>query len=126
MTLNKLTSRLLLSALSASILAGCASMAPQYQQPAAPVPAQFAGADASAPATATAALTSLDWRSVFVDERLRQVIALALQNNRDLRVAVLNIEKSTRQLPHRSSRSVPGGDCGRQPDHQRQWQYGQP
>ena len=35
-----------------------------------------------------------DWQQLFVDERLRQVIALALNNNRDLRVAMLNIEKA--------------------------------
>lgn len=35
-----------------------------------------------------------DWQQLFVDERLRQVIVLALNNNRDLRVAMLNIEKA--------------------------------
>ncbi|KPC54405.1 efflux transporter outer membrane subunit [Amantichitinum ursilacus] len=94
MTLNTFSSRLALGLLGASMLAGCASMAPQYQQPASPVPAQFNGTDASAPATATPSVASLDWRSVFLDDRLRQVIALALHNNRDLRVAVLNIEKA--------------------------------
>ncbi|KAF1044020.1 MAG: Outer membrane protein OprM [Xylophilus sp.] len=73
-------------------LAGCASMAPPYEQPAAPVPAQFRDAVPGTPDAAPVA--DLDWREVFVDERLRQVIALALRNNRDLRVAVLNIEKA--------------------------------
>lgn len=44
--------------------------------------------------TADGTVTMPDWKQMFVDERLQQVIALALQNNRDLRVAMLNIEKA--------------------------------
>ena len=48
---------------------------------------------ASAGAPADDTMTAMpDWQQLFVDERLRQVIALALDNNRDLRVAMLNIE----------------------------------
>lgn len=50
---------------------------------------------ASAGAPADDTMTAMpDWQQLFVDERLRQVIALALDNNRDLRVAMLNIEKA--------------------------------
>ena len=50
---------------------------------------------ASAGAPANDTMTAMpDWQQLFVDERLRQVIALALNNNRDLRVAMLNIEKA--------------------------------
>ena len=50
---------------------------------------------ASAGAPADDTMTAMpDWQQLFVDERLRQVIALALNNNRDLRVAMLNIEKA--------------------------------
>src|SRR3546814_9663324 len=41
-----------------------------------------------------APVASLAWQQVFIDPKLQQVIALALNNNRDLRVAVLNIEKA--------------------------------
>ncbi|GGP28137.1 efflux transporter outer membrane subunit [Silvimonas amylolytica] len=100
--------RLLLSVICASILAGCASMAPQYTQPASPVPAQFPTATAvSEPATS---LTSMDWHDVFLDERLRKVIALALENNRDLRVAVLNIEKARAQYQIQRANSLPSID----------------
>ncbi|HCH0556874.1 TPA: multidrug transporter, partial [Pseudomonas aeruginosa] len=64
-------------------LAGC-TLAPTYQRPAAPVPADLAAADAApaaGPAVDTLALP--DWQQVFLDPRLRQTIALALQNNRD-------------------------------------------
>ena len=36
----------------------------------------------------------IDWRQVFVDPRQQRLIDLALQNNRDLRVAALNIEQA--------------------------------
>ncbi|MDD3529232.1 MAG: multidrug transporter, partial [Gallionellaceae bacterium] len=82
--------RILAAALAAS-LAGACSLTPDYQRPAAPVPESFPPAAAAA-ATAPAA-DALAWRDYFADPRLRQVIDLALANNRDLRVAALNIEK---------------------------------
>jgi len=82
----------------AGVLAGCASMAPNYARPDAPVPAAFAD---SGTGTGTggdiADVATLDWRQVFLDPRLQQVIAQALDNNRDLRVAVLNIDKARAQ-----------------------------
>ena len=79
-----------LSALSlaVAVLSGC-SFIPTYERPAAPVPASFPGQ--AADATAGAALPA--WDTVVADARLRELIGLALQNNRDLRVAVLNMEQ---------------------------------
>jgi len=85
------------AALCATLLAGCVSMAPDYQRPQAPVPAGFRDAPATGAASDTSAVADLPWRQVFVDARLQQVIALALDNNRDLRVALLNIEKARAQ-----------------------------
>jgi multidrug efflux system outer membrane protein len=79
-----------LAPLAASLLlAGCMSLAPNYERPAAPVAPAFSEASAT---TGTKAAAEIDWHNFFVDERLKRLIALALQNNRDLRVAVLNIE----------------------------------
>ncbi|TBU88475.1 efflux transporter outer membrane subunit [Phytopseudomonas dryadis] len=101
--------RLALAVLCAAALAGCASMAPSYVQPAAPVPAQFRDAP---PAAADAMpVAELDWRQVFLDERLRQVIAQALQSNRDLRVALLNIEKARAQYRIQSADLLPSVDA---------------
>ena len=79
----------------AGVLAGCASMAPSYARPDAPVPATFA--DSGTGSGDAADVATLDWRQVFLDPRLQQVIAQALDNNRDLRVAVLNIDKARAQ-----------------------------
>jgi outer membrane protein, multidrug efflux system len=78
-------------------LAGCTTMAPKYSQPAAPVPAAWPGGPAyrdGAGAPAAKAVADIPWQEFFVDGQLRKVIALALENNRDLRVAALNIERS--------------------------------
>ncbi|MBX3622908.1 MAG: efflux transporter outer membrane subunit [Rhizobacter sp.] len=83
-----MTERLLAIA-AALALAGCASLAPTYERPAAPVPAAFSGQGGPAGATAAA---DIEWQRFFADERLKRLIDIALANNRDLRVAVLNIE----------------------------------
>ncbi|MBI5100451.1 MAG: efflux transporter outer membrane subunit [Nitrospirae bacterium] len=67
-------------------LSGCASMAPDYNRPDAPVPADTAASD-------------IKWQDFFINEQLRKLIALALDNNRDLRIAALGIERS-RELYH--------------------------
>jgi len=84
-----------LTTLAASLVA-CGSLAPDYQRPAAPVPAQFPlVADAVAAKTAAA---DLPWQTFFADARLQQLIRIALDNNRDLRVALLNVEQAKTQV----------------------------
>jgi multidrug efflux system outer membrane protein len=71
------------------LLAGC-TLAPDYQRPELPVPATW-----STGATAVAKTPApLPWQTFYLDPGLRQVIALALENNRDLRIAALKIEKT--------------------------------
>jgi outer membrane protein, multidrug efflux system len=77
---------------AATLLAACASMAPPYERPPLAVADQFPTA---APATASGpAAADIDWRQVFTDARQQRLIELALQNNRDLRVAALNVEQA--------------------------------
>jgi multidrug efflux system outer membrane protein len=77
-------------------LAGCSTMAPKYTQPALPVPASWPSGPAykDAQKGAEKPMADIAWQEFFVDPQLRKLIALALENNRDLRVAVLNIERS--------------------------------
>ncbi|QYF92066.1 efflux transporter outer membrane subunit [Massilia sp. PAMC28688] len=84
-------------------LAGCMSLAPTYQRPAAPVAATFPLADS----TSNQAAANLDWQSFFADQRLRQLIGLALTNNRDLRVAIANIEQARAQFQVRRADILP-------------------
>jgi outer membrane protein, multidrug efflux system len=88
-------------ALAAALLAACANLAPEYQRPAAPVAAAWpSGTAAQASGTSAAELA---WTDFFVDARLRSAIDAALANNRDLRVAALQIEQA--RAVHRIQRA---------------------
>ncbi len=91
-------------------LAGCANLAPTYERPAAPVAAQFPAAAASAPIATPAA--DLDWQAFFTDERQKRLIAMALANNRDLRIAALNIEATRAQAAVRDADRWPTLNAG--------------
>ena len=77
-------------------LGGC-TMVPKYTRPEAPVPAAWPSGPAykEPPSTQEAPVTAeLQWRQFFTDERLQKIIDTALKNNRDLRVAALNVERA--------------------------------
>jgi len=126
----------LLAVSAAALLASGCSMIPAYQRPAAPVSSSFpsyasvAPATASAtaapatPATAASATTapsatplaavanaapaaSVAWQDFFADAKLKRLIELALVNNRDLRVAVLNIEQARAQYQIKRADQLP-------------------
>ncbi|MDP1968925.1 MAG: efflux transporter outer membrane subunit [Burkholderiaceae bacterium] len=92
----------LLAAVLAATLGGCA-LTPTYQRPEAPVAAAYPGA----PAAAGPLAADIDWQTFFSDARLRRVIDLALRNNRDLRIALLNIEQARAQYDIRRSDQLP-------------------
>jgi multidrug efflux system outer membrane protein len=80
----------------AIVAAGC-TMAPKYTRPKAPVPAEWPNGTAYAEArsaTNAPAVSQLRWQEFFSDEKLQRVIGTALTNNRDLRIAALNVERS--------------------------------
>jgi NodT family efflux transporter outer membrane factor (OMF) lipoprotein len=81
----------------ACCLAACNTMAPRYERPASPVAAAFPAAAASG-ATTGVAPAAQPWQAFFQDARLARLIAAALANNRDLRVAVLDIEVARAQV----------------------------
>lgn len=97
--LQKLTPLLPLTL--ALTLAGCMSLAPKYERPAAPVAPSFpevARASGTAlPVATLEAPANLAWQRFFADARVRQLIELSLANNRDLRVAILKIEQARAQ-----------------------------
>ncbi|MDO9323140.1 MAG: AdeC/AdeK/OprM family multidrug efflux complex outer membrane factor [Pseudomonas sp.] len=83
---------LLSLALAALTLGGC-SLIPDYQQPPAGVAAQWPQGPAYASNDASSkSAGEQGWQQFFRDPAMRQLIDTALQNNRDLRVAALNIE----------------------------------
>lgn len=79
-----------ISLLAATALSAC-TMAPRYERPVAPVAAEW---PVEAP---TASDAPIKWRDLFIDPRLQATINLALEQNRDLRMAALNVEKAQAQ-----------------------------
>jgi multidrug efflux system outer membrane protein len=78
-------------------LAGCTTMAPKYERPAAPVPLAWPGGPAYGVGSAKPeqkTVAEVPWQEFYHDDRLQKLIALTLQNNRDLRIAALNIKRS--------------------------------
>lgn len=74
---------------------GC-SMAPTYSRPELPVPAAWPEGEAYPsvdPGDAAGEAAAIPWKDFFLHDCLQQVITLAIENNRDLKVATLNIEK---------------------------------
>lgn len=73
-----------------TLVAGC-SLAPEYRRPELPVAATWpvvAAGDAKREARAT------DWRDFFPDPRLQVLIAAAIDDNRDMRIAVARVEEA--------------------------------
>ena len=87
-----------LTAAIAASLAGCVNLAPLTGTPVAPVPGTVGAGATAAPAQPTAhSLEQAEALAWVQAPQLRQVIALALANNRDLRLALTNIEKARAQ-----------------------------
>ncbi len=103
-----------LSALAAALmLGGCMSFIPTYERPAAPVAPVYAPEliPAGSAASATAA-ADIEWQRFFADPRLKRLIELSLQNNRDLRVAILNIEQARASYQIRRADELPSVGAG--------------
>lgn len=81
-------------------LVGC-TLAPRYERPPLPIPDRFPGRGG------TLAAADQGWRKMFGDPRLQALIALALSNNRDLRVAALNIEAARAQYRIQRAQLLP-------------------
>jgi len=97
---------------SALLLGGCMSFIPAYERPAAPVPPAYA-AELVAPASPGAvAAADIEWQRFFTDARLRRLIEISLANNRDLRVAVLNIEAARAAYQVKRADELPSVGAG--------------
>ncbi len=70
----------------ALLTAGCVSLDPHYDRPAAPVPVTLPGAHGESTAVVG------DWQKVVNDARLKKVVSIALNSNRDVQKALADIE----------------------------------
>ncbi|WP_097303873.1 efflux transporter outer membrane subunit [Pseudomonas chlororaphis] len=99
-----------------ALLGGCINLAPEYQRPEAPVAEQWL--PGSQPGKGKAA-ADIHWQQFFTDSRLARLQTLALANNRDLRLASLNIEKAQAQYRIQRAALFPVIDAGVSGTHAR-------
>ena len=103
--------RLIISLITASVLSAC-TLAPHYRRPESPVPDRWPSDTAAANTTGSVDVSAsgqpsragigdpsitadqIGWRDFFTDPRLQHLIEIALENNRNLRIAVLNVAAS--------------------------------
>src|SRR5882757_6932704 len=103
--------RLIISLITASVLSAC-TLAPHYGRPESPVPDRWPSDTAAANTTGSVDVSAsgqpsragigdpsitadqIGWRDFFADPRLQRLIGIALDNNRNLRIAVLNVAAS--------------------------------
>ena len=86
-------------AVALALSLGACTLEPHYERPPPPVPPLQGGAQGQG----AQAAADIGWREFFPDPQLQELIALALTNNRDLRVAMLNVE--TAQARYRVQRA---------------------
>lgn len=90
------------------------TLAPDYVRPESPVAGEWPAGPSYTQKTAGQPAfdaTIIDWEKFFTDQPLRQVIRRALHANRDLRVAVLNIEKTQARYRIQRAALIPGIDA---------------
>lgn len=91
---HKICLRKIITVIAVSmVIAGC-SLAPKYERPSAPVPEYFPGYEYQKEELVSA---DLGWSDFFKDQRLHALIELALDNNRDLRIAINRAEEARAQ-----------------------------
>jgi len=95
-------------AVAALLLAGC-TVGPDYRRP--PVPAPTGWRDGALPADA-ASLADLPWWQLFQDEALRELIVVAIEENKDLRIAVTRVDQARAQLGVTRAAQFPQVDAG--------------
>lgn len=113
--------RIAILSIAIACLAAC-SMAPRYCQPEAPVSTTWPSGPVYKDVTGEAAdkmATDIPWQEFFISPQLQKLIGLALANNRDLRVAALNIEKSRTQFRIQRADLFPKVDAGASATYQR-------
>ena len=100
------------AAVSAIALGGCMSFIPAYERPATPVSPVYAPESTPAVAQGAAAAADIGWPRFFADPRLKRLIELSLLNNRDLRVAILNIDQARAAYQFRRADELPSLGVG--------------
>ena len=91
----------------AALLSGC-NLAPKHVQPIGAVPDSLPQGGIYPPSDQGAPdISSIAWRDFFADPKLQAVIALGLDNNRDLRIAAANVLQARAQYRAQRANILP-------------------
>jgi len=101
------SSRAIFTLITSALLSAC-TLAPKYERPAAPVAAAYENIEANATAVPAA---EIGWKEFFPDPELQDLLVRALANNRDLRIATLNVEAARAQYRIQRADLVPSIDA---------------
>ncbi len=81
------------------VLSGCRMLIPDYERPEAPIATNWpSGIETRVGDEQLPSAAAVPWQDFFIDERLQQLIFISLENNRDMRVAALNVERAQAQF----------------------------
>ncbi|PTQ11004.1 RND transporter [Sphingomonas oleivorans] len=100
--------KIFLALAGVTALAGC-NFAPKHVTPAMPVPSAYP--EEGRPLQGSLKATDLGWHTFFTDPRLQQLIGMALDNNRDLRVSVARIAEARGQYRIQDAARLPTLDA---------------
>ena len=98
-----MSTRNVLLCILAAALAGC-SLMPSYERPALPTSESYPGVTG---AEVSVDIAQLGWRDFFADPRLHELIVQAIDNNRDLRIAIQRVEEARAQYGIQRSELLP-------------------
>ncbi|MBS0336687.1 MAG: efflux transporter outer membrane subunit [Proteobacteria bacterium] len=103
--------------LGVAVLAGCAPVGPDYQRPSYELPGAYPGPGAAG--DAQAAPLRADWWTLYRDAKLNELVALALDRNSDIRIAVARIEEADANLREANATFLPQVDLNAVPTRSR-------
>ncbi|HEV8675835.1 MAG TPA: efflux transporter outer membrane subunit [Methylomirabilota bacterium] len=100
--------RIVAAAVLGLVLAGC-TLGPDYRRPSVPTPGTWR--DGTPPADA-GSLADLPWWQLFQDDELRELVRIAVEENKDLRIAVTRVDQARAQLGITRAAQLPQVDAG--------------
>lgn len=89
------------------IISGCMSLDPEYNRPTESVPQTLPSGGSVYPVLNNSAEYNISWNNYIQNEKLKKVIAISLNNNKDLKIALANIEAARAQYGITQSATLP-------------------
>jgi multidrug efflux system outer membrane protein len=101
---------MLILLIPALLAAGCV-LGPNYRRPAVPLPDQFQGAPSD---VSNASVADMKWSDLFRDETLKELIATALKQNFDIRMAAERVQEARARFALTRADQIPSISAGAQ------------